>query len=404
MLRWFARWLRESADLPRYILGTEVTWAKKISSGALAAEEVLTLFEHAQAILGHTPKTHLFVHDYAPGKKFRFLEFPLGVSSKAPKVSPDFTARSSALSVGIIEQDSGRSLKGSSLQAAIRENQIWEGDRFELKTLRRPYSQTDFTGFLSGVDVMLNTSLTETFSYEIRDAQFSGTPVPHPVSTYISKSKDVFVESWPEFARSFSSINHLVGILEAWSADSQALEEAGLNQKYWASFFFSENTLRKAFLRLFQRPDAFATEDSHVWLFCEHELARFRKEILRKRALGREEPLRRVVILGNCANSESSPETEQILTFFRGERGFSYWDSEARLVVHVGPFPFAGKERIIAVRHPKLGLVPRLIFDSAEGPELEDQKFWQLVSRVFATETVMERRCDWPSKQRLVGN
>jgi glycosyltransferase involved in cell wall biosynthesis len=255
----------------KLVVGTEVTWKQKVEAGALDEVKLLELLKIAYAVLGHTPKTHMYLYALDSDAEINFVEFPLGLLPAQPTQVAPQESSSPKRRLGMILPQSGRLAKGEALHeeiletmssAAVREN-------WDLQVLIPPYNSQEFEDFASKSDLMVNTSLGETFSYQIQEARALGTPVLHPTSTYISRRGEVFIECWPEFGLDFSSLEEVSDILSKFSADANLLSEESERQKKLASTYFSIEQIAQNFRTLYSQ-----TSESKcaVVIACYHRI------------------------------------------------------------------------------------------------------------------------------------
>jgi glycosyltransferase involved in cell wall biosynthesis len=264
--------LQQLKDLRlRVVIGTEVTWKQKVDAGIFDEAKLVELMAFAYAVLGHTPKTHTYLYALDTESEMNFAEFPLGLLEAEPSATVDAVLESPKLLLGMILPQPGRVAKGEELHKQILELL----DRDEIKknwdvlVMNPPYTPQEFTDFAFGVDLMVNTSLGETFSYQIQEARALGTPVLHPTSTYMARRGEDFIECWPEFGLDFSNLDEIVSLLETFHESPQMLELESERQATLAREFFSLEALGNSFRKLYaQEP----LGECQVIFSCGHRI------------------------------------------------------------------------------------------------------------------------------------
>ena len=237
----------------RLVVGTEVTWKQKVDAGIFDETKLVELMVFAHAILGHTPKTHTYLYGLDLKSEMNFVEFPLGLLEAKPLHASERLSDSSKRTLGMVLPQPGRLAKGEELHRQIVELMSSEHikQNWDLVVLNPPYSSQEFTDFAAGVDLMVNTSLGETFSYQIQEARALETPVLHPTSTYISRRGEDYIECWPEFGLDFSNLEELESDLQAFYNEPDLLDRESARQGSLAREYFSLEELGRSFRKLY---------------------------------------------------------------------------------------------------------------------------------------------------------
>jgi hypothetical protein len=254
----------------RLIFGTEVTWKQKVDAGVLEESKLVELMKFAFAILGHTPKTHTYLYALDPDSEINFVEFPLGLLPASPSNEPVESPDPKKALLGMVLPQPGRAAKGEELHQQIVELMTTEAliKDWHLEILDPPYSSQEFTDFASRCDVMVNTSLGETFSYQIQEARALGTPVLHPTSTYISRRGEDFIECWPEFGLDFANLEELTAMLNSF-VEPDLLSREGARQRSLAVNYFSIEKLGQSFSDLYVKD---SKTNCAVAIACSHRI------------------------------------------------------------------------------------------------------------------------------------
>jgi hypothetical protein len=255
----------------RLVVGTEITWKQKVDAGIFDEAKIAELMIFAHAILGHTPKTHTYLYALDFKSEMNFLEFPLGLLEAKPSVSTNAGSESSRLSLGMVLPQPGRLAKGEELHQQIVElmSRDHVKQNWDLFVLNPPYTSQEFTDFAAGVDLMVNTSLGETFSYQIQEARALGTPVLHPTSTYISRRGEDYIECWPEFGLDFANLEELESALKTFYDEPGLLDRESARQGRLAREYFSIEELGRSFRKLYSEEPL---GDCQVIFSCCHRI------------------------------------------------------------------------------------------------------------------------------------
>jgi len=255
----------------RLVIGTEVTWRRKVFDGIFDQAKLVELMKFAYAILGHTPKTHTYLYALDTESEMNFVEFPLGLLEATPSLTTTAVTESSKRRLGVVTPQPGRLAKGEVLHEQVLEMMARDDlkQQWEVIVLEPPYTPQEFTDFASTSDLMVNTSLGETFSYQIQEARALGTPVLHPTSTFITRLGEDFIECWPEFGLDFASLEELSSALLDFYANPDVLALESARQERLARDYFSLEQLAKDFRKLYSQVPPTACQ---VLVACGHRI------------------------------------------------------------------------------------------------------------------------------------
>lgn len=231
----------ESA-VPRIVFGTESSWFNELKKGTVSTEAIDLVYKRS-LLLRHTARTDRPVYTDDGFESARIQEFELGIDTDVVHATTPIADRTKVLFVAAPE---GRTTKNNEeieeIVAALRSAPV-EG--LDVEVLAPPYSSTEYWDLLEQTRFLVFTSVGETFSYVLNDANAMGVVTLRRPELFRSATTRLAVDSYPDVGVRYRDAEHAVELLRRLSLDCDGLERLSTHARaVVASRFSHERVLR----------------------------------------------------------------------------------------------------------------------------------------------------------------
>lgn len=234
---------------PFIIMGTEVTWFSAVERGELPHQDAFDVY-FGDLLLRHTARTDNAIYDYEKFAESRVQEMELAIDTgMLPRPAPIEDRKR----ITFVRAPEGRTTKNNEaideLIGMVR--LVPELQSYEIVELCPPYSITNYWDVLAETSFLIFTSVGETFSFALNDANALGVITLRTDQMYVTNIDGRYaVDTYPEIGIPYTGTAHAIELVKTFSSDVEMLREESSRSRLLIERKFSLDALYQNWKKL----------------------------------------------------------------------------------------------------------------------------------------------------------